>query len=65
MSEKQLGTEAILYVATYSQHHATTDVCFAPPFKQLTQLVLIGAFDMFSLTAITFRMHRISFDLRS
>jgi hypothetical protein len=62
MSEKQLGTTAICYVAI---HHATTDVCFVSPFKQLTQLVLIGAFDMFSLTAIPCRMHRISFDLRS
>jgi hypothetical protein len=51
MSEKQLGAVAICYVATCLQHHATTDVCFASPFKQFTQLVLIGAFDMFSLTA--------------
>jgi len=47
MSEKQLGTTAICYVAACLQHHATTDVCFASPFKQFTQLVLFGAFDLF------------------
>ena len=65
MSEKQLGAAAICDVATCLQHHATTDVRFASHFKQFTQLVLIGAFDMFSLTAIPCRMHRIFFDLRS
>ena len=47
MSKKQLGTTAICYVAACLQHHATTDVCFASPFKQFTQLVLFGAFDLF------------------
>ena len=63
MSEKQLGITTMSYVATCLKHHATTDVCFASQFKPCTQLVIIGTFGMFSLAAIPFRMHRISFDL--
>jgi len=40
MSEKQLGTTAICYVATCLQHHATTDVCFASPLRSSHSLCL-------------------------
>jgi len=40
----------------YSTTRRQTD--FALPSKQLTLLSLIGAFDMFSLTAVPFRIHR-------
>jgi hypothetical protein len=64
MSEKQLGTTAICYIAARLQLHSTTDICVASPFKQFILLGRIGMFEMFSLTAIPCRMHWISFDLR-
>ena len=39
--------------------------CVASPSEQFTTLLLIGAFGMFSPTAIPCRMRRISFDLRT
>ena len=64
MSENQLGTMAIC-----SSPHACSTMrrqtfVSLHCLKQFTQFVLTGAFDMFSLTAIPCRMHRISFDLR-